>query len=54
MMMINNLLTDKIQHYMLEEYLKDCEGYRVTKAVHVQCYYDSKPEDETKLASHQL
>ena len=33
---------------MLEEFMKDCEGVNLTKAVHVQCYYDGKPQDETK------
>ena len=45
---VNDLFTDKIQHYMLEEFMKDCEGFNVTKAVHVQCYYEGKPQDETK------
>ena len=43
--------TDKIQHYMMDEYMKDCEVFNVTKAVHVQCYYqynEIKPEDETQ------
>ena len=32
--------------------MKDCEGFNVTKAVHVQCHYqynnEIKPEDETQ------
>ena len=39
---------DKIQHYMLEEFARDYEGFNVTKAVYVQCYYEGKPQDETK------
>jgi len=33
---------------MLEEFLKDCEGFNVAKAVYVQCHYEGKPQDETK------
>lgn len=33
---------------MMEEFMKDCEGFNVTKAVYIQCYYEGKPQDETK------
>ena len=41
-------ITDKIQHYMLDEYGSDCDGHHVIKSVHVQCYYEGKPQDETR------
>ncbi|XP_065886373.1 uncharacterized protein y4mH-like isoform X2 [Dysidea avara] len=39
---------DKIQQYMMEEYGSDCAGHNVTKSVHVQCFYEGKPQDETR------
>ena len=41
-------ITDKIQHYMLDEYGSDCAGHHVIKSVHVQCFYEGKPQDETR------
>lgn len=45
------ICTDKIQYYMMDEFMKDSEGFNVTKAVHVQCHYqynETKPAEETK------